>query len=256
MTTITTTIFKSIKNAFPSNVRDESIEQFLDRWKTVEHQPLADKNIAEAFTLCRYGAGKGRHKAHIQSVSGVVLDIDRPMASNTISEIAKRLPDDKAFVVYSTYSSTDERYKVRVILPLATPVTADTFVAEKLALRAAKLLGTPPIDPACQSPAQLYFVPSCKPGAEADHFLDVSDGTAPWAMEDFPGLEAGDEARYLDQKAKSATAISDQANKRSKQEIYGKLEKLKATRFGGVEPTCAPTMCYQLGGVTITRFMN
>lgn len=236
MTTITTTIFKSIKNAFPSKVCDESIEQFLERWKTVEHQPLADKNKAEAFTLCRYDEGKGRQKSNIQSVSGVVLDIDRAMTAEAISAIGERLPDDKAFIVHSTYSSTAERHKMRILLPLATPVTAETFVAEKLALRAAKLLGTPPIDPACQSPAQLYFVPSCKPGAEAEHFLDVSDGTVPWAMEDFPGLEAGDEARYLDQKAKSATAISDQVNKRSTQEIYGKLEKLKAIRFGGVEP--------------------
>ena len=198
----TFSLFNAIDNIRPTKTEDFPLTDFLDRFRQEAHTPLADKLKAKAFTLCSYKPGQTRKKANILSVSGIVLDIDEGVSIESVSDLMNRL-DDKAYIIYSTYSSQLEAYKLRVILPLVTTVSAEAYEAESLALRAAKLIQLP-IDPSCRQPAQLHFLPSCRLGAEAEHFIEVSDSTEGWTVEKLPPLEDGDDDRYLSKPANSS----------------------------------------------------
>lgn len=233
----TFSLFNVINNIRPTKTEDFPLTDFLDRFRQEAHTPLADKLKAKAFTLCSYKPGQPRKKANILSVSGIVLDIDEGVSIESVSDLMNRL-DDKAYIIYSTYSSQLEAYKLRVILPLVTTVSAEAYEAESLALRAAKLIQLP-IDPSCQQPAQLHFLPSCRPGAENEHFVEVSGSTEGWTLENLPELEDGDHERFLSKPANSSRPTKQQKESGKDKEIFQLVRQVLEMLSPDVHPIYA-----------------
>lgn len=227
--TITMNVFSNIKQGKPTHTESMSISELLDIFREGEHQALAAKEQAKAFSLTRFAAGKARQDRNAELVTGIVLDIDTPMTLEEVAALQEKLLG-KAAVLYSTYSSEVDAYKLRVVLPLAEPVPAADYKASGLPIRAAKLLGAM-IDPTCQSPSHVYFLPTCQPGEEDIHLLEVSDADEGWCIEDFPELEEDDRKRYLSQATGSA-AGKPGSNADEILKIYQMIDKVIAEYLG------------------------
>lgn len=227
-------LFKRIDLARPTKTQVLTADDFVAMVRRWVHTPLAAKKDGQAFSLCKYREGGGRKETDIEYMCAIVLDIDRGVTPEQLEFLAEQLAG-KAHVIYSTYSSEPGKFKLRVIFPLAEPISPEDYKKQKLPLRAAKLIDIP-IDPASLNVTQLYFMPICPPGCEDDHHIHVGEGVERWSVGDLPALEVGDEKRYLDKSAKSLRASKDTKQAQSKQEVFEKIDQLVANHFGGVPP--------------------
>jgi P4 family phage/plasmid primase-like protien len=247
--TVTFNRFKNIRNNRPFQTEKLTIAELLERWGSMKHMPLMKKSEAEAFSFCEYESSAERKKRNILGVSAIVLDVDLAMTMAEVEEVVEQM-GERAFVAYSTYSSEPDQYKVRFILPLAEPVSAASYEQDHLALRAAARLGTPPIDPVSCRAAQIYYVPSSKPGSEDIHFLCVNDNDTPWTLADFPELSDEDRQRLVGrQRSRDEEALveEDDDGRRGgskKLEIFQAIDKFVDKYLSGVEPIFAEEMFF------------
>ena len=247
MTTVCLSLFASIQNTRPTETAELPLSKFVEYFRKMSHTPIAGKMKASAFTLCCYKPEQPRKKENIVSVHGIVLDIDEAVTIEALGEVCERL-GETPYVLYSTYSSQPDQYKLRLILPLDEPVTTQDYEEQHLALRAAKLIQLP-IDSACQQPAQLYFLPSCKPDTEDDHVLEVNDAAKGWSLDDLPELEDGDHGRFLSKPAQSSRAAKQTKRGSQATDTAQLVQQVVQQLSPFTDPICAEgrVYFYQLG---------
>lgn len=152
------------------------------------HEAYEDKSKAPVFAAATFGPENSRKRDNITGMTGIVLDIDKSMTLDEIQALCDKLNKlGLAYAIYSTYSSEEGAYKLRIIVLLAKPVSAETFEKERFAARLAQLLGVE-IDPACERSTQVYFVPSCPPGMQSIH-LSVAVEGRPLEASELPALK-------------------------------------------------------------------
>lgn len=114
----------------------------------------------------------GRRKADaVQSRSLVTLDADFP--SDTFwQDVQAKL--DCTLAIYSTHSHTRQNPRVRLLIPLASPVTPEQYVP--LARKIAEKIGMDNFDDTTYQPERLMYYPSYS--FDGDYTFDYQDGMA------------------------------------------------------------------------------
>ena len=158
---------------------DNAPRQSFREWgelsqRLTRHTPRPDKN-GPAWSPVEYIPEQPRGNANVLNVVLLVADVDDGTPANELREKWKT-PRGQwlQFALHSSYSSTLEHPKYRVVFPLAYPVPAADWpgVHRKLTLA---LFGDH-ADPACKDAARLYFLPACPPDALETAFADAQDG--------------------------------------------------------------------------------
>lgn len=132
--------------------------------------PANEKEGAGSYVLGRL-KGTTRTKETILDRCALTLDADHPRAG-FLDRLRDGL-DGHAAVVHTTYSSTAEAPRYRVIVPLAQPVTPEDYRAAVTELMARVGQGSE-FDPGSAQPERLMFMPSVQRGQTFWH--DVLDG--------------------------------------------------------------------------------
>lgn len=161
-------------------------------WKLLNqqaiHKAYKDKEKAPVFVPAIFGPENSRTAYDILAMTAIVLDIDVPMTPDGIQALCDKLSAlGLAYAIYSTYSSEEGAYKLRLVLPLATPVSAAKFEKECYPARLEQLLMVDS-DIKCWDPAHIFFMPSCPPGKEDMH-LSVAVEGRPLEESDLPALK-------------------------------------------------------------------
>jgi hypothetical protein len=111
------------------------------------------------FSPATFKAGSTRANENVVWISMLVADLDDDF---DWSAIQGRI-EPYAYAAYSTYSSTPQHLKLRVVMPLLAPVSASAW--PDCWYRANDHLFLGHMDPSTKPPSQAYYLPSCPPGA-------------------------------------------------------------------------------------------
>ena len=202
---------------------------FRDFAMGLSHAVSAKKDAAGVFTLCEFGPQANRKKSNITAVTGIILDLDGENEPEQLMTAFEQLAP-YAHVWYTTYQHTEENPRLRIVVPLAQPVTADAFVADSLALRLAAMLGLT-VDACCANATQVYYLPT-KATQSADCAIMVGESTALF------------DVALLPARAAKAGKISSQTADDGKLPIYQELDAIKAAMFDGIKPMFFGGMFY------------
>jgi len=100
-----------------------------------------------------------RSKAAVKKIYAVGLDFDNLSVDDLLDRLTRI--DQYESILYTTYSHTDAQPKVRVILPLADPLSPEEYPDFRARLDAL----IPGSDPGARDMSRLFFLPSCPPDA-------------------------------------------------------------------------------------------
>lgn len=98
-------------------------------WQDVLSNPEVGDKMGPAISVAQYPKGcTSRNKAEAISADALVFDVDewhhhKPFS---LDEIKEKL-DGIRFVAWSTFNSTKEEYRWRVVIPVSTPIPANLY---------------------------------------------------------------------------------------------------------------------------------
>jgi hypothetical protein len=123
-------------------------------------RPLAASTKAEhgAWTPAKFRENR-KKKDHLQHASALLVDVDE---GGDVAQIAKLLGNLAA--VHSTFSSTREAPRCRIVLPLAAPVDASTYEAVFRVVAAHLLAAGIGVDEGTKDAGRLGFLPCVREG--------------------------------------------------------------------------------------------
>lgn len=160
---------------------------------------LRDEKSGPAYSPVRYADGAVRGNAGVEKVYVAVMDVD----DGTDPEIVHRLLDNRGFehIIHSTFSSTPEHPKFRVVVPLANPCPAESW--PEIFSRLCVLLTDGHTDLGTKDPARLFYLPSARPGGRtftySGHGRAILPADLPPATETSsapaPGVELGTDGK-------------------------------------------------------------
>ena len=170
---------------------------------------VAQIEAKEDIELVLYGQlidpEQGRKKSNFESTTFIVLDIDG-IAEEEL-ELALKAIEQYHFIVHSTFSSTEDNLRLRLIAPLAESITLADFEKRKVASCLAALAGIPEIDNVSNNPVQLYYKPSAPIGVEGLFY--AHKGQACLSLDDLPKAAQKVKATKSSQKNSNAYKSSD-----------------------------------------------
>jgi putative DNA primase/helicase len=111
------------------------------------------------FSPATFKSGTARANANVLSISMLVADLDGNFDWIAIQERIEQY----AYVAYSTYNSTADHPKLRVVIPLSTPITSDQW--RGFWERANEHLFLGAMDRATKAVSEAYYFPACPAGA-------------------------------------------------------------------------------------------
>lgn len=112
------------------------------------------------------------HRRNVGLVSRCALTLDADKADRDLIENVAAL--GVAGVAHSTWSSTPDEPRWRVVLPLARTVDGDEF--QQITAWFMEYLGVEQFDPASRRPAQMMFWPATPQGTEGERIAQVFNG--------------------------------------------------------------------------------
>lgn len=156
---------------------------------------LREEKSGPCWSPVRYVDRATRGNAGVESVSMAVLDVD----DGTDPETIRRLLESRSFeyVIHSTFSSTPDHPKFRVIVPLGKPCPAEKWPT--VFSRLCDLLTNGHTDRATRDAARLFFLPTARPGGKTFTYsghgravlpVDLPPARAE-ASHPLPGVELG-----------------------------------------------------------------
>lgn len=107
--------------------------------------------------------GNLRWNENVLTLSALVLDIDNKGSEKTLltpEQVISAMPSGLAVAWHTTFSHRPEAPRFRVVIPWAIPITPQQH---RQAFKAAQHRFAGCLDPVSESPAALYFLPSCAP---------------------------------------------------------------------------------------------
>ncbi|SFA75066.1 hypothetical protein SAMN04515620_102111 [Collimonas sp. OK607] len=108
----------------------------------------------------------------IEYLTALVLDLDGKTQPITREQIATLL-DGYTFVAHTTFSSTPENLRWRVVIPYTRPATV---VEHQRAYEHMQQVFEGAIDPACKNPSRFFYGPACPHGMEPHFQCFSSEG--------------------------------------------------------------------------------
>ena len=129
-----------------------------------------DKKDCGGFVAGKLNGGR-RKKAAVQSREIVTLDMDTIEAYGTQPLLDRLHGLGCGFCVYSTRKHTPTKPRLRVLLPLDRPVSADEY--EAIARKLADTIGIQMCDPSTFEAHRLMYWPSCC--ADTEYIYDSAD---------------------------------------------------------------------------------
>ena len=184
------------------------------------HATLADKEKGKNFVPAVF-THDYREDEQLEFRSMLTIDIDSFNGdySDLEFELSLVMPPDVAYLVHSTYSSTEERPRVRLIVPLCRDVTGPEYrVISRLF---SDRLGFDDIDPVSWTPSQMAFMPA---SVDGQGWVYINEGGSlpvePYLLDYTPSEE--DEEDALEQ------ALIEQPLDLSETEIDAYLEAYPA----------------------------
>lgn len=166
------------------------------------------KKSAGCFSPVSYAPGATRGKAGVLEVFAYVADLDHVSASD-LAELRSRW-QGLAWVMYSSVKHRAESPRVRVVFPLAAPVSASDWgrVWAKLTYH----LTNNQADPAAKDASRLYFLPIAPPELQPEAISDRGEGDLldPARYEEPPAFEsAARMVENLQKRDRSTTRASE-----------------------------------------------
>lgn len=144
------------------------------------------KEGAPLWSPTAYHDGKRREKANVESITLAVGDLDHDVVYGDIVQHLRSL--GVAFVLHSTFRSTPEEPRLRVVIPLVQPVAAQDWERIKKRLDYHVFKHS---DPSTADASRMYYWPIARPGALT--FTEQGEGQLldPYALPEAPGEDAG-----------------------------------------------------------------
>ena len=148
-------------------VTDKTPQESVVEWTRLvgmltQHDVRTGKD-GRLWSPVAYGENKARAARNVAEVSCLVLDFDdgaRP------EELTPQWEEKGLeFVIHTTHSHKPDEPKWRAVFPLAAPVPAGEWKDTYRKLTAHLAGGH--ADRSCKDVSRMYYLPSCKPGAEA-----------------------------------------------------------------------------------------
>ena len=169
--------------AFFKSERDNSPRTVEMPWgdlrDTLSRFDTRPEKSGPCWSPTKYAPGAKRGNAGVEMITVGVFDVD----DGTDPEVIRGRLNSAgyAYLIHSTFSSTDEKPKYRVVVPLAASVPSADWpdVFQRLCI----LVTDGHTDPATRDPARIYYLPTARSGVEP--FLHVGDGR-PIALADLP----------------------------------------------------------------------
>jgi len=155
-------LFDSVKSKAPSRSVDLTWEQ-LATLLTSQRVTVTKKEAVKLIGPYSLVEGTTRGSDNVTEVHALFVDIDDD--GTTPNDATKLLNQRRvAHVVYSTHSSTRERPKYRVAIPLSEPVPGSRW---REFFEAACQLYKLPYDPKTVDPSRIYYLPSSPPDCDS-----------------------------------------------------------------------------------------
>jgi P4 family phage/plasmid primase-like protien len=152
---ITVSFFESERDNYPQ--REEMT--WKDLGARLSRFDLRDTKSGPAWSPVRYRDGARRGNAGVESVTVAVSDVDDGTDPQAVHTRLAALGFEHR--IHSTFSSTPEHPKFRVVIPLAEPLQPlewpDVFP------HLCALLSNGHTDPTTRDPSRLFYLPSAKP---------------------------------------------------------------------------------------------
>lgn len=221
---MTLNTFNSTKDYVPTNTVEFDIPSLLSYFSSLQRHCFRTASESKAVSFCCYKENApSRKKTDILSVSAIVLNINEQLSIEYVAMIEELLAaQQRAYILHTTYSSSFDKYRLRVILPLADHLSPVEYEKNSYALRAAKLLNVP-IPANCQYVTQLHALPSCKVSSVVsdDHFLFISKSVQGWSFTDLPELISSDRSKYFEK-----IMFPDEKDEDAPLEVYSLVTKV------------------------------
>lgn len=151
--------------------KNESWQDFSAYLSKFRERPAKD---GELYSPAVYLGKPYRKNSKVVAVSAIVLDFDNNnVETPTRPEDITPLLQDYNYAYHTTYSSTPDKIKWRLIVPLDQAITADKFDSVRRGL--IDLIGNPKgLDTSCKDISRAYFAPSGPPGSAANFSSDFT----------------------------------------------------------------------------------
>lgn len=127
----------------------ETLIRFRPNWGDSDDA----KKLAPCWSPVTYRDKTTRAAANVAEVSALVLDYD---GDRTIDQCVQAWGNHDA-VIHTSWSHEPKAHKLRVILPLAAPISSDVWSG---VYRAAVRRDGGTADPVCSDPSRLYLLPA------------------------------------------------------------------------------------------------
>lgn len=160
--------FEGIHDILPSSTGALPLPEFF-KWIAAEGHVARETKEGQAFNLNCYD-GNGRKEKNVLETSGIFIDLD-DLDADEVQQIRNKANLLKS-VCHTTFRHAPERPRLRLIVLLEEPISPAEY--RKYAQRVAHHFDVK-CDPCSFKVSQLYYTPSCPPGTEDRHFLDVND---------------------------------------------------------------------------------
>jgi hypothetical protein len=157
-------------------------------WGELRHRllrfDLRDDKSGRAWSPVRFADGAIRGNDGVVCITVVVMDVDDGTDPQVVANKLGKLGYE--YIIHSTFNSTPDHPKFRVIVPLANPCSATSW--PMVFPRLCELLTDGHTDSGTKDPARLFFLPSAKPTGRT--FTYSGHGRAVLAA-DLPELPPG-----------------------------------------------------------------
>jgi P4 family phage/plasmid primase-like protien len=179
-------LFKSLNDTTPE-MAELTLPEMVKR--LTKFGVYAERTAAPLWSPARFRDGGERCALDVVSISTLVLDLDHVESLAAPVRLFEELP--YSAILHTTFRSTPEAPRCRIVLPLTRPVIASEwpFFHETALNWFSGKLGTP-FDP-CKDPPRFYFLPSHAAGA--DHHAQVFHEWDECFLDPSPMIEAGRE---------------------------------------------------------------
>lgn len=148
-------------------VTDKTPQESVVEWTRLvgmlTHHDVRTGKDGRLWSPVAYGPTKARAARNVAEVSCLVLDFDDGARPEELTPAWEE--EGLEFVIHTTHSHKPEEPKWRAVFPLARPVPAEAWATTYPKLTAHLAGGR--ADRACKDVSRIYYLPSCKPGAEA-----------------------------------------------------------------------------------------
>lgn len=219
---ITISNFDNVRDRYPKEAV-ESIEQFIERFKTVESKKLTKEEFHNLsnFEQRKEKDGRGycfatfgnhlkengasfRNDENVLSLSGIAIDVDNKETNEplTVADVKKKFKNI-FYIIHPTHSSTEAQHRFRVIFLFKEPIEPSQY-ADVFQYFLNEFGGKN--DKKVKDKSRLFYYPSCPKGEEKNYYVHVNKDGELFDVSTVIGLTKHDKKQLVKKRKRQATA--------------------------------------------------